>query len=198
MSCPYTDAELSVKVPYGAWSSSSKDDEVFWPGYFGWANSSLDIATFFQHISVWDAEGRDIKYCNEWSAWCSDLSTIFKSGIFLTTCSLYPNVTRDISNGQLSANWTTAGFNPSETGLISGLHSQIPSCLISYCALIPACAATQQCLNANLYTFDGSISGAGIRACWVEICLNWDPHVNSDFGGIGVTTSPTVFIEILR
>ncbi len=194
MSCPYTAAELSANVPYGTWTSFSGDHEVFRPAYFGWANSSLDIGTLFQHFSVWDSEGRDIKYCNEWSTWCSDLQTIFKGDMFLILCSLYPNITRDISDGQLDANWTSAGFNPSDTDLMRELNSQIPSCMISYCALIPTCAATPHCLNANLYTSDGNMSGAGMRTCLNEICSSWTPYVNQDFGGIGVFIHQIVFI----
>ena len=186
MSCPYTDDELSANVPNGA-----SHDKEFWTS----VNSSSDTSILFQHFSVWDSEGRDIKYCNGWSAWCSDLHTIFKSDISLVVCSLYPNITRLIDNDQLGANWTTVGFNPSDKALIRGLNSQIPSCLIGYCALIPACAATQQCLSTNLYTLDGSISGAGMRACWYQICFDWHPHVNSDIGGIGVFMSPTDFID---
>lgn len=196
MSCPYTAAELSANVPSSPWSNWSYDGEVSWPIYFGSTNSSQDIGTFFQHFSVWDSEGRDIKYCKEWSNWCSDLTTIFKGDVFLLFCSLYPNITRGISNGQLGANWSQAGFNPSDTGLIRGLNSQIPSCLISYCALIPDCAATPHCLNANLYTSDGDISGTGMRTCWEEICMDWIPHVNSDFGGIGVSIPQIVWVYI--
>ncbi len=186
MSCPYTAAELSANVSSRPWTWTWEYDEVDRPFYFGLANSSLHIDNFFQDFSVLDSEGRDVKYCNEWSAWCSDLRTIFKGSPFLVLCSLYPNITRDISSGQLGANWTSAGFNPSDLGLIHGLNSQIPSCLISYCALIPGCAATTHCLNANLYTSDGSMSDAGIKTCWYDICRNWTPYVNSDFGGIGV------------
>lgn len=198
MSCPYTTAELSANVPYGmwiAWNNSSENVEIYRPAHLSWVNSSLEIGTLFQNFSVWDSEGKDIKYCNEWSTWCSDLPTIFRADIFLVVCSFYPNITRDISNGQLGANWTSVGFDPSDTALIRGLNSQIPSCLISYCALIPGCAATSQCLNANLYTADGNMSGAGVRTCWYEICYNWNPYINSDFGGIGVSIHHLGFIE---
>ena len=193
MSCPCAGAELSTNVPHGAWSSNSDDDEFHWPAYG--TDSSLDIGTLFQHFSVWDAEGRDFEYCNEWSGWCSDPSTIFKGDIFLGLCSLYPNIIRHTSNGQLGANWTSAGFNPSDKGLIRGLDSQIPSCLISYCFLIPACAATPHSLNANLYTSEGTISSTGMRHCWQEICNDWTRYENSDFGGIGVSLNQKPFIE---
>lgn len=197
MSCPYTAAELSANASYGAWSRWNGSFENYEPAYSNGTNRSLDIGTFFQHFSLWNAEGRDIKYCNKWSAWCSDPRTIFKGDIFLTLCSLYPNITRDITNGQLGANWTSAGFNPSDTDLIRGLNSQIPSCLISYCASIPGCAATPYCLNANLYNPDGDMSSEGMKTCWQEICKDWSPRVNSDFGGIGVSIHQTVFNEAL-
>lgn len=189
MSCPYTAAELSAKVSSrpGTWTSISENGEIYEQAYLGWANTSLYIGMLFQQFSVLDSEARDIKYCNEWGAWCSDLRTIFKGDIFLVFCSLYPNITRDISSGELGANWTSAGFNTSDSALIRGLNSQIPSCLISYCAPIPGFAATTQCLNANLYASDGSISFAGMGSCWYNICYNWNPAVNSDFGGIGVS-----------
>ena len=188
MSCPYTVTALPANVSTrpGSWKSISTNDGMYWPA-FGWANSSSHIGMLFPQFSVWDFEGRDVKYCNTWSAWCSDLQTIFKDAIFLRLCSLYPNITSDISTGQLGANWTSAGFNPTDLGLIRELNSQIPSCLISYCALIPGCAATTHCLNANLYASDKSISMAGMKSCTYDICHNWKPVVNSDFGGVGVS-----------
>ena len=188
MSCPYTATDLPANVSFrpGSWTSISTNDGIYWPA-FGWANSSLHIGMLFPQFSVWDVEGRDVKYCNTWSAWCGDLQTIFKDTIFLRLCTLYPNITSDISSGQLGANWTSAGFNTTDVGLIRGLNSQIPSCLISYCALIPGCAATTHCLNANLYASDGSISMAGMKSCTYDICHNWNPVVNSDFGGVGVS-----------
>lgn len=188
MSCPYTatDSPTDVSFRPGSWTSISTINGIDRPA-FGWANSSLLIGTLFPQFSVWDFEGRDVKYCNTWSAWCSDLKTIFKKAIFLRLCSLYPNTTSDISSGQLGANWTSAGFNTTDLALIRGLNSQIPSCLISYCALIAGCASKSHCLNANLYASDGSISMAGMISCTYDICYNWKPVVNSDFGGIGVS-----------
>ena len=187
MSCPYTAADLSVNASFRpqTWTSVSVSDGMYWPA-FNWENSSLHIGMLFTQISVWDSEGRDVKYCNNWSGWCSDLQTIFKDIVFLRLCSLYRNITSDISSGRLGANWTLAGFNTTDLGLIRGLNSQIPSCLISYCALVPGCTAATHCLNADLYVSDGSISMAGMISCWRDICYNWYPVVNSDLGGIGV------------
>ena len=199
MSCPYITADLSANISSRprTWTSISENNGILSPVYSGWANSSLHIGMLFQQFSIWDSEGRDVKYCNEWSAWCSDLQTVFKDKIFLVVCSLYPNITRDISSGQLSANWTSVGFKPTDLGLIRGLKSQIPSCLISYCALIPGCAETRHCLNNNLYASDGSISVAGMRSCAYDICYGWYPVVNSDLGGIGVSIKPMVSVEAL-
>ena len=188
MSCPYTatDPPANLSFRLGSWTSISTNDKIHWPA-FGWANLSLHIGVLFPQFLVWNFEGRDVKYCNTWSACCTDLQTIFKHAIFLRICSLYPNITSDISSGQLGANWTSAGFNTIDLGLILGLNSQIPSCLISYCALIPGCAATTHCLIANLYASDGNISMAGMNSCIYDICHNWKPVVNPDFGGIGVS-----------
>lgn len=169
---------------------------TLWEPEFGWkyhagtlSNQSLDVPSLFQTFSVLDFAGQEIRYCPIWGDLCQDPLAIFASPPFLAICSSYDNITQQISHGRLDSNWTAAGFRTQNTGAIQTVDHLIPTCLISYCALVPECSSSSACLADSFYTATGALTGQGIASCWRKICQNFNPDVNPDIGGIGVRIS---------
>lgn len=159
---------------------------VSWIDYLEAADHSLNLNTLFSNFSILDSAGQDIKYCHIWDVACQTPQSIFSSIPFFTVCSLYNNITQQISDGRVSSNWTAAGFSSRNISTIQTARNVISSGLISYCALIPECASKFACLADDFYTSNGALSGPGIAKCWQAICEGFSPYANQDFGGIGV------------
>ena len=150
------------------------------------AAHSLDVGALFQAFSILDSTQQDIKYCHLWDRLCQNPWHIFENLPLLTVCSLYSNITQQITDGRLGSNWTAAGFSWQNTATIQTTRNVIPTCLISYCALIPECSSRSTCLVNSFYTSSDILSGQGVADCLQDICEHFQPHVNLDFGGIGV------------
>ncbi|KAL8710182.1 MAG: hypothetical protein Q9220_005265 [cf. Caloplaca sp. 1 TL-2023] len=71
----------------------------------------------------------------------------------------------------------------------SELSSIVATGLLSYCALVPGCARSDQCSIALLSNTNNHLSGRGIVRCWDQICDSYVASINPDFGGLGMILS---------
>lgn len=126
--------------------------------------------THFDNSATLQMARQTVESCPEWDLTCQDTHQIFANQTNLGICSLYPNITGDSSNSTV----------------VPAVKSLLPTCLIGYCALTPACSQTEFCTSSSFLTASGDLSFQGVGDCWYTICTTYDPHVNSDFGGIGV------------
>lgn len=148
-----------------------------WQAYF--ADSSSRIGALFDTSATLELARQNVESCPIWDVVCQNASQIFTNQTLLAVCSLYTNISFGISDGQLDG----SRFS---TAVIRATNSIIPTCLISYCAMIPTCSQTQFCTSSSLHKTTGGLSSQGVGHCWSGICRNFRPYVNSDFGGVGV------------
>lgn len=164
-------------------NSSIPANETVYPEY-AWevylTLNSSGLSTYFNASATLELARRDVESCPGWDLTCQNSSQIFANQIFLGVCTLYPNITGEASSDQQNFS------RPKDPAVIPAIKSVIPTCLISYCALIPACSQSQFCTSSQFFTATGDLSSNGVGDCWSTICGTLDPHVNSDFGGIGV------------
>ena len=146
----------------------------------------LDVNALFQDFILRDDHGQDITRCGFWPNFCQQPFELFASPPLLAVCASFANITQQIVEGQTDSNWTQANFVPEANATVRATQNLIPSCLIGYCALIPGCSSKMSCLVNDLFTSNGTLSGQGIASCWRDICDNFAPYVDKDFGGIGV------------
>ena len=85
---------------------------------------------------------QSIESCPGWDLTCQNSSQIFTNQTFLGICSLYPNVTGQIGNDHENVS------RPKDPAIIPAIKSIIPTCLISYCAVIPTCSQTDYCTSS--------------------------------------------------
>jgi hypothetical protein len=122
-----------------------------------------------------------------WTKVCSTPGWIFLGNGPLIGCLLYPNVTRNIRDGSLPTNLTDIGF--SSNAVASYVRSIYPTCLATYCASQPDCAARDVCDVGNLLTSGYELSAQGVAECWLSLCSGYVSSVNADIAGIGVRIS---------
>ena len=137
-------------------------------------DSPLETSPLFNDSATLEATRHSLQTCGEWHNICQDSSQIFKNQTNLAVCSLYPNLTTDAND---------LGRTP----VLHGIDSIIPTCLISYCALQPSCSSDpKNCTISSLFNADGDLSRQGVGRCWLHICSNFHPSVNTDIAGVGV------------
>ena len=168
-------------LPIPANGSTIADAEYFCSPDDAWiyylANDTSSGLPFNESATL-ELVRHGIESCRDWNNICQDPSQIFASPTNLGVCVLYPNLTA-VTNESLGH-----GAPHQEVGL------DIPTCLISYCALAPAdTICSTNCSVGNLLTADGHLSGQGIGNCWMDLYMRLNPNVNPDIAGIGVSTA---------
>lgn len=96
---------------------------------------------------------------------------------------LYSNITHDVLNGTLDTN-LTADFTSLDVA--SSLRSIYSTCLPTYCAADPDCAAASVCDVGNLLTSGYELSAQGVGNCYYTLCSGNVAVLNADIAGIGV------------
>ena len=169
-----------------------------WGQYLISPNASKDVDIYLSSSCTWNADHSKVKTCPVWDTYCHKPETLFATLPLLVSCSIYSNaiggtrknptpafdsVTLDIGD-LINA---TGFLEIWEKSIIDETLSLVTTGMISWCALIPGCAQTQEC-SSNLISkaTESSISTFGILGCLSAICDNFGPHVNKDFGGYGV------------
>jgi len=158
---------------------------------FNATDATADISHFINE-SLYTGQYTYNGTVTNWTEVCSYPGNPFHGVYLFVGCLLYPNVTRNILNGTLSViqgntNLTAVGFTSLD--IASSIRSIYSTCLPTYCASDPGCAAANVCDVGNLLTSGYELSAQGVGNCYDTLCSGNVAVPNADLAGIGVCIS---------
>ena len=186
MTCPNPfDALQASQFP----AAKAWDTRCNWSAYLQSDAASIDSTSYLQKDCKSQSDSDMAVQCPLLSQYCNSAGFVFASRPLLTVCSLYPNMTLNVSEFNMSTSNKTISNARLDyaRGHAFELSSIVSTGLLSYCALVPGCSQAAACSVASLSNINGQLSSHGVSRCRQQICNSYVVSINPDFGGLGVS-----------
>ena len=128
-------------------------------------DASANLYSWYNGINIVDSTGQRVDRCDIWGSICNSTDSIFGNQLSLAVCTLYPDVTRRLDNGTTDQRLTDLGFTSSASSMIALLQEEIPSCLMSYSAIVDPSNKTTTCTPDAMVASNAQLTQQGVLAC---------------------------------